>query len=419
MRQRIVILGAGFAGLWSALGAARMLDELGLGPDQVELLVINRTAFHAIRVRNYEPDLTAARVPLCDVLDPIGVQHVVAEVMALDLDRRIVSYIVDGGWHDVPYDRMVFALGSRLVIPDMPGLAEHGFAVDTYEDAVRLQAHLAALPTQPSFPGRSNVLVVGAGLTGIETAAEMPARLQSLFTGQAQPCRIILADHQAQIGADMGGDARQVIDEALHALGIETRPGVAIAGVDAHGASLSTGERIPAATTIWCGGMRAHPLTASFPVRLDGLGRMPVDPSLRVQGRGEFAAGDAAVLAIDGVHPSVMSCQHARPMGRFAGHNVVCDLLGLPMRPLEIEWYATVLDLGGWGAVHTEGWDRRVVESGAAAKRTKQAINRQRIYPPASGLRRDILDAAAATVQAPPGQHTRMPEPEVAGRPAP
>jgi NADH dehydrogenase len=97
-----------------------------------------------------------------------------------------------------------------------------------------------------------------------------------------------------------------------------------------------------------------------------------------------------------------MSCQHGRPMGRFAGHNVVCDLLGLPMLPLRIDWYTTILDLGPWGAVCTAGWDRHVATTGEAAKRTKIVINRERIYPPRSGDRQEILAAAAPVVQAPP-----------------
>jgi NADH dehydrogenase len=91
-------------------------------------------------------------------------------------------------------------------------------------------------------------------------------------------------------------------------------------------------------------------------------------------------------------------------MGRFAGYNVVCDLVAKPMLPLRIDWYTTILDLGSWGAVYTEGWDRRVVATGAAAKRTKQLINCERIYPPRSGDRRQILDAAAPIVQKPPPQ---------------
>jgi len=215
--------------------------------------------------------------------------------------------------------------------------------------------------------------------------------------------RVILADRQPWIGSDMGESARPVIAEALQALGIETRLGVSVANIDEEGAALTTGERIAASTVVWCAGMQAHPLTARFPVERDRLGRLPVDPHLKVKGMAaEFAAGDAAWLPIDGTHLSVMSCQHGRPMGRFAGHNVACDLLGQPMLPLSIDWYVTCLDLGPWGAVYTEGWDRRVAAKGAAAKRTKEIINRQRIYPPRSGDREEILDAAAPVVQRPP-----------------
>ena len=99
-----------------------------------------------------------------------------------------------------------------------------------------------------------------------------------------------------------------------------------------------------------------------------------------------------------------MSCQHSRPMGRYAGHNVVCALLGLPQIPLHIDYYVTCLDLGTWGAIYTEGWDRRVVREGSAAKETKNTINCVRIYPPASGDRSEILAAAAPVLQAPPGR---------------
>ena len=149
--------------------------------------------------------------------------------------------------------------------------------------------------------------------------------------------------------------------------------------------------------------MQANPLTARFPAERDRFGRLPVDDFLKIKRMpAEFAAGDVAWLPIDGKHATVMSCQHARPMGRFAGHNVVCDLLGHPMLPLQIESYVTVLDLGPAGAVYTEGWDRRVVSKGAAAKRTKEIINRHRIYPPLTRNCRQILGAAVPVVQAAP-----------------
>src|SRR5205085_12365554 len=115
---------------------------------------------------------------------------------------------------------------------------------------------------------------------------------------------------------------------------------------------------------------------------------------LRIPGAtGVFAAGDVAAALVDGVHASVMSCQHARPMGRIAGHNVVCDLVGAEMIAIDIGYYVTCLDLGQWGAVYTEGCDRQDAAAGAPAKKTKQTINRIRIYPPHSRDPAEILAA--------------------------
>ena len=386
--MRVLVLGGGFAGLWSALSAARARDEFGA---ECEIVLVNDTPFHSIRVRNYEADLSDTRVPLDEVLGPVGVNRIEAEVTEIDVAQRRVTC----GSETVPYERLVFALGSRLARPPIPGLAEHGFDVDTYAGAMRLNAHIAALGKKPS-----TVLVVGGGLTGIEAAAEMPSKLRA--AGVETP-RVILADHAARIGSDMGEGAVPVIEQALESLGVERRGGVSVIAVDAAGVTLDGGARIAADTVVWCAGMRAHPLTAQFPVERDRAGRLPVEPTLKIKGlSAEFAAGDVASFLIDGTHSCVMSCQHGRPMGRFAGYNAVCDLLGKPMLPLEIAWYTTILDLGPWGALYTEGWNRKLVSTGTAAKKTKETINRQRIYPPRSGGRQALLDAAAPTVQTPP-----------------
>lgn len=392
MTSRILVLGGGFAGLWSALAAARAREMLGA---DIEVTLLNDTPWHSIRVRNYEADLSDTRVALDKVLAPVGVRRLQGAVTSIDVAKRTVTFEAAGTSQQIGYERLIFALGSRLARPRIPGLAEHGFDVDTYEAAMRLNDHIAHLPS-----GGSTVLVVGGGLTGIEAAAEMPAKLRA--AGIVAP-HVILADHAPRIGSDMGEQAVPVIEEALQALGVERRGGVSVAAVDAGGATLQGGERIEAETVVWCAGMRAHPLTAAFPVERDRLDRLPVDATLKIRGfDAEFAAGDAAAFPIDGIHGCVMSCQHARPMGRFAGHNAVCDLLGRPMLPLSIAWYTTILDLGSWGALYTEGWERKLVSRGAKAKRTKELINRERIYPPRSGDRQAILDAAAPTVQTPP-----------------
>lgn len=393
--NRVLVIGSGFAGLWAALAAARRLDQLGVEPGTVDVTVLSAKAFHDIRVRNYEPDLSGCRVPLAELLDPVGVGHVSAEVTGIDVDARIVTTAAGGTY---PYDRLVLAAGSRLTKPDLPGLHQFGFDVDTYDAALRLGRQLRELADRAPGAGVATVVVVGAGLTGIETACELPERLRALGLTP----RVVLIDHTA-IGSDMGASARPVILKALSDNGVEVKTAVGVAGVDPEGVTLSTGERIDAATLVWCAGMRASPLTEQLPVTRDRLGRVPVDDHLRVIGvPSVFAAGDVAAARMDDEHLSVMSCQHGRPMGRYAGYNVISDLFGAPLLTLRIPWYVTVLDLGPAGAVYTEGWDRTVVTQGAAAKKTKQTINGRRIYPPLSGDRAELLAAAAPELQARP-----------------
>src|SRR3954468_20279859 len=397
---RIVVLGAGFAGLWAAIGAARKRDEIGAGRD-IDICVIDRNPYHNIRVRNYEVDLSEVAIPLAQLLDPIGVSHGLGEVESVDPVRRQSTLVRSGGKETLAYDRLVLALGSEVMRPDIPGLADHAFDVDTYAAALHLEDHLTSLGRSVPAPGRSTIVVVGAGFTGIEVAAEMPDRLaRAGITGSR---RIILVDPNPVVGATIGAHARPVIETALASLDVETRLGVRVVSVEAAGLRLSSGEFIPTRTVIWCAGMRASRLAESFAGARDRLGRLLVDPMMRVADvGGVFAAGDVASSVVDGLHPTLMSCQFARPMGRFAGHNVVADLAGLLMLPLRIDWYVTVLDLGVWGALYTEGWDREVRASGAAAKATKQTINRKRIYPPLTERKDELFAAAAPTVQAPP-----------------
>jgi NADH:ubiquinone reductase (H+-translocating) len=398
---RILVLGGGFAGLWAAVGAARKLDEIGTPTGEVEILVVDRNPYHNIRVRNYEIDLGNVAIPFGEVLDAIGISHLIAEVQTIDVENQQVAVTTRSGRKILAYDRLVLALGSELARPDIPGLVTNTFDVDTYSAAVRLNAHIAALSANPTSPGRSTIVVVGAGFTGIEVATEMPSKLRR--APGAGESRVILVDHNPVVGGTIGAQARPAICEALAALRIETRLGTKVTAVDARGISLTSGEVIPTQTIVWCAGMRASPLAAMLPGKLDRLGRVAADPFMRVAGLANvFAAGDVAYSLVDGIHPTVMSCQFARPMGRFAGHNVVADLFGQPMIPLQIDWYVTVLDLGTWGALYTVGWDRQLLSSGQNTKVIKQTINHKRIYPPRRATREETLAAAAPIVQAPP-----------------
>jgi NADH dehydrogenase len=395
--KRILVIGGGFAGLWAAAAAVRRLDELKTPAGEVKVTLINRDPWHVIRVRAYEQELADTRLPLADVLDPIGVELIIGDVTGIDTNARSVG-LASGA--KLAYDRLVVASGSQLHMPAIPGLAQHAFQVDTFDGGASLNRHLAGLGKRPASSARDTVVVVGAGLTGVEAACEIPEKLAK---GGVRGGRVILVDALPRVGSDMGDEARPVIERALRDLGVDTRTGVQIEAVDAGGVTLKGGERIATETLVWSAGMRASPLAAMLPVARDRLGRVAVNAFMQVEGvPGVLAAGDIAAADLDGTHTSVMSCQHGRPMGRFAGHNAVGDLLGLDMLPLRIEHYVTCLDLGPWGALYTEGWDRRLAVAGPEAKKTKQTINCDRIYPPRTRDRREILDAAAPVIQAPP-----------------
>jgi len=90
----------------------------------------------------------------------------------------------------------------------------------------------------------------------------------------------------------------------------------------------------------------------------------------------------ACAATDDAGNHTMMSCQHAMNLGRSAGHNVAADLLGIEPIPYSQPKYVTCLDLGPWGAVYTEGWEREVKLKGADAKKLKHQINSEWIYPP-------------------------------------
>jgi NADH dehydrogenase len=382
--MRIVIIGAGFAGMYAALSAARLRDIQGVSPEELEIALVAPEPTLVVRPRLYEAKPETVTAPLQDVLKAIDVVYVQGSVETIDTRSHMVHIVAAKGTKKrLSYDRLVIATGSRLFRPNIPGLAEHGFSVDQLEDAIALDRHLHSLADRPAKNGRDTVVVAGGGFTGIEAATELPTRLRAILGKDANP-RVVIVERNKAIAPDMGASPRPVIEDALRKLGVETRVGTGVASLDKSGVTLSDGEHIEAETVIWAAGMRAAPLTAQIPAERDSLGRLLVDRDLRVPSvPGVFATGDAARAACDGLgNYALMSCQHATRMGAFAGNNAAAELLGVPTKPYHQEAYATCLDLGEAGAVFTLGWERNLKLVGAEAKKTKQQINTVLIYPP-------------------------------------
>lgn len=404
MTQRILIIGAGFAGMWSALAAARVLDQAGRaqidqgridqGNGSIEIALIAPEPLLHVRPRLYETDAGGMTAPLTNLFNAVGVRYIQGRVERISTSANEVEVIdADGQISTLTYDRLVLAAGSRLFRPEIPGLDEHGFSVDQLDEAAELEAHIKALGGLPETPARNTIVVAGGGFTGIETATEMPARLRAAL-GEAADIKVVIIEQADEIGPDLGPGPRPVIKQALTDLGVSWQVGTAVAGLDANGVWTSNGEYIPSKTVIWTAGARASTLTEQLPAERDRYGRLHVDRELRVIGVANvYATGDVARAATDDDgHHSMMSCQHAMNLGRFAGHNVAADLLGLPSQPYSQPRYVTCLDLGPWGAVYTEGWERQVKLTGADAKALKRKINTQWIYPP----RADRVEALAS-----------------------
>ncbi|MDH2383689.1 NAD(P)/FAD-dependent oxidoreductase [Bradyrhizobium sp. CER78] len=382
--MRLVIIGAGFAGMYAALSAARLRDIQGVSPEEFEIALVAPQPTLVVRPRLYEPKPETLTAPLLDIFNAIDVVYVQGSAEAIDTAARTVQIVTARDAHKtLPYDRLVVATGSRLFRPNVPGLAEHAFSVDSLEDAVALDQHLHGLARQPASVARDTVVVAGGGFTGIEAATEMPARLRDILGKDARP-RVIIVDRGAAIAHDMSADARPVIEDAMRKLGVEGRFGAGVAEISKSGVTLSNGEHIEAATVVWSAGLRAAPLTQQIPAERDNLGRLLVDRDLRVPSvAGVFATGDAARAACDDVgNYALMSCQHATRMGAFAGNNAAAELLGVPTRPYHQKVYVTCLDLGEAGALFTRGWERKVELVGDVAKKTKREINTVWIYPP-------------------------------------
>lgn len=401
--MRIVIIGAGFAGMYAALSAARLRDIQGVSPEKLEIALVAPEPTLVVRPRLYEPKPETLTAPLQDVLKAIDVVYVQGHAEAIDTKSGVVEIAAtQGARKKLSYDRLVVATGSRLFRPNVPGLAEHGFSVDQLDDAIALDRHLHKLSSRPASKARNTVVVAGGGFTGIEAATEVPSRLREILGKDAQ-LRVVIVDRNEAIAPDMGAGPRPIIQEALRKLGVETRLGVGVASLDKSGVTLSSGEHIECETVIWAAGMRAAPLTTQIPAERDQFGRLLVDRDLRVpSASGVFATGDAARAACDDVgNYALMSCQHATRMGAFAGNNAAAELLGVPTRPYHQKAYVTCLDLGEAGALFTRGWERTVEMVGDVAKKTKQEINTVWIYPPKA-------ERAAALASADPEHVTSL-----------
>lgn len=385
----VLVVGGGFAGFWAALAARRVL---GAG---VPVTLVSELPVLQLRPRLHEARPQDGGVPLAPLLARCGVGFVQASVLSLDPEARRVQL---AGGEALPWQRLVLAAGSRMVRPQVPG-AEVADSIDTQAEAIAFDQRLATIATREAAPV---LAVVGAGFTGLELALALRDRVAGMAgAARAEATRIVLVDRATRAGAELGPGPRPAIDAALARQRIETCLWATLERIEPCRLLLQGRPPLAVHATVLATGQRAAPLAAQVPGEHDALGRVVVDGSLRAPAApGVFVAGDAAAADTGGGRLALQSCQHALRMGRFAGENAALDLLGQPLRRYAQPQYVTCLDLGPDDAVFTEGWQRELRCSGAAAKAIKQRINGQVIVPPSDASGEQLLELSR--VDAPP-----------------
>lgn len=383
-KGRILVLGGGYSGLWAAANAADVARECG---SPLSVALVSKDGYLEHRPRLYEKNPDSLRVTVAPLAELLGIHLIVGMATSIDVSKKTASVASANGTQTLGYDRLVLATGSELRQLPIPGMAEFAWNVDSYKGAKAFDEHLKAIAGALSVPANNTVVIIGAGMTGIELAAEMRDRIEEhAGAAAAEAARIILVERGAAVGPAFGDEPRPVIKQALELAKVELRLGTGVASVRRDSVTLTTGEEIPTATTVMTVGMSASSLTEQIPGKRDESGRLYVDDNLQVIGvEHVYATGDVACAYADDNNMAIMSCQTSRTMGKYAGRNAACDLLSQPSRRYRQPDYTTCLDLGRFGAVFTTGFDRRVKLSGPEAKKRKRWINTELINLPNPG----------------------------------
>ncbi|MEV5012290.1 FAD-dependent oxidoreductase [Streptomyces sp. NPDC055692] len=354
---RVVILGAGYAGMAAAVQLSARVKRRG----GVEVTVVNAVERFTERMRLH---MTAtgqrvAELSIPQLLDGTGARFVRGWVTAVDADAKTVRIDDD---RVLPYDTLVYGLGSVADTSAVPGVEDHTYTLSSAQDAELLADRLGRL-------GSGTVVVVGSGLTGIESAAEIAERqpeLNVVLLGRTEP------------GAAMNPKAKAYAHAALERLGVRVRTGVEVVKALPDAVELAGGESIAADAVLWTSGTRVSPLAAAGGLAVDERGRIITDATLRSVSHPEvYAIGDAAAIR-QGYGVMHGTCQGGMPTGVHAALSIDRALRGKQPTPFRFGYYHTPVSLGRGDAVvqftRPDDSPRRFCLTGRMAVRYKETV---------------------------------------------
>jgi len=357
-RPRVVVLGGGFAGI----GAAQKLHK-----SEVDVVVIDKHDYHTFQPLLYQVATGLLEQPAVGhpIRDLFGKQENARvhqdEVTAVDLDAREVRF---GELEPLSYDYLVLGVGAEVNFFGVDGAAEHAFPMYTLVDAVRLKNHILerweAADRKPALveDGALNVVVVGGGPTGVETAGALAELYNGVFRkdypdvapGRA---RIVLVEGSPQIFGMFKENLQAYTREALENRNVEVMTGEVVESVAPERVTLKSGTVLPAHTLVWGAGLQGNALIRSLGLELARGNRVPVDEQLRVASHPEvFAVGDIAAITdakTAQVLPQLGSV--ALQSGEHAGETIANLVAGKETKPFKYRDKGTMATIGRGAAV--------------------------------------------------------------------
>ncbi|OBF98636.1 pyridine nucleotide-disulfide oxidoreductase [Mycobacterium sp. 852002-51152_SCH6134967] len=328
--KNIVILGGGYTGMATATALAGRLKRR----DDVHITLVNaQTRFtERLRLHQVASGQELNNLPIPDRLTGTGIEFVHGWVTGIDADAQTVR--IDDATI-LRYDTLVYALGAVADSNGVPGVDEFAYTLNSAQDAQLLAEHLKRIGDGP-------VVVAGAGLTGVESAAEIAEQHPELD--------IVLLSRQFP-GAMMGEKARARLHAGLERLGVRVRAGVEIVKVMADGVALADGEVVPAQAVLWTTGVRVSPMAATAGLTVDERGRIVTDESLRsVSHPNVYAVGDAAAVQ-QGYGIIHGTCQSGIPTGVHTAASIARELKGKSPKRFRFGYIHQPVSLGRDDAV--------------------------------------------------------------------